>query len=406
MKRIIMIAIIIAMVFMIFPAAVAANAQLDIDISMAYGASIRLNAQKGMRFYTEITDTTAQQIDQLIEEGATIKIGTLILPEDMLDGELTLETEKASDVVYVEGSEAFGYFVEDGQNFIVGSIVGISEKNVTRNFVGRGYIQVTQNGETSVYYADHYESSIANNSRSIAEVAYRYAHDEEKSDAALALYNDNKKLVDSWAVHCITQQSEIAAAIKAAGTCILLNDFSVDSTLGNTIVLNDIIFDMRGHTITWGSGGYFAFTVYNGTMTVTGDGAMTTTSTRYLFTVGYNGHLVIKNGTYTTDAGKANWIYQPGYYTKNSTEIYGGTFINTGSLDYALQVENYLWDLEADTPYRTTTKNTVLITIYGGTFQNTYDPSNGDDVLKGTFVADGYESVSIGENTYTIQKAE
>ena len=197
MKRIIMIAIIIAMVFTIFPAAVAANAQLDIDISMAYGASIRLNAQKGMRFYTEITDTTAQQIDQLIEEGATIKIGTLILPEDMLDGELTLETEKASDVVYVEGSEAFGYFVEDGQNFIVGSIVGISEKNVTRNFVGRGYIQVTQNGETSVYYADHYESSIANNSRSIAEVAYRYAHDEEKSDAALALYNDNKKLLDS-----------------------------------------------------------------------------------------------------------------------------------------------------------------------------------------------------------------
>ena len=163
---------------------------------------------------------------------------------------------------------------------------------------------------------------------------------------------------------------------------------------------------MRGHAITWGSGGYFAFTVYKGTMTVTGNGAMTTTAYRYLFTVGYSGHLVIENGTFTTDATKANWIYQPGYYTKNSTEIYGGTFINTGSIDYALQVENYLWDLESDPVAKTKTKNTILIKIYGGTFQNTYDPAIGDDVLNGTFVADGYESICTGENTYTIQKAE
>lgn len=406
MKRILTIAMVIIMIFVIFPAAVAANAESDIDISMACGASIRLNAQKGMRFYTKITDTAVEQIDQLIKDGATLKIGTLIIPEDLLNGELTLNTEKASDVVYVEGSEAFGYFIEDGQNYIVGSIVGISEKNVTRNYVGRGYIQVTQNGSTTVYYADHYENSIANNSRSIAEIAYRYAHDEDKSAAALALYNDNQSLVDSWAVHCITQQSEIDAAIKAGGTCILLNDFSVDSNLGNTIVRNDITFDMRGHAITWGSGGYFAFTVYKGTMTVTGNGAMTTTAYRYLFTVGYSGHLVIENGTFTTDATKANWIYQPGYYTKNSTEIYGGTFINTGSIDYALQVENYLWDLESDPVAKTKTKNTILIKIYGGTFQNTYDPAIGDDVLNGTFVADGYESICTGENTYTIQKAE
>ena len=120
MKRILTIAMVIIMIFVIFPAAVAANAESDIDISMACGASIRLNAQKGMRFYTKITDTAVEQIDQLIKDGATLKIGTLIIPEDLLNGELTLNTEKASDVVYVEGSEAFGYFIEDGQNYIVG----------------------------------------------------------------------------------------------------------------------------------------------------------------------------------------------------------------------------------------------------------------------------------------------
>ncbi|MGN0174487.1 MAG: hypothetical protein ACI39F_08595, partial [Acutalibacteraceae bacterium] len=108
--------------------------------TMNLGASIRLGDVNGIRFYTKV-DTT--KIDELkAVDGNKVELGTLIAPADNIeDTELSfaLETGKYVDVKFNSAT----YYTEGDFTGIVGSLVNIQDKNITRDFVGRGYVKVT-----------------------------------------------------------------------------------------------------------------------------------------------------------------------------------------------------------------------------------------------------------------------
>lgn len=173
---------------------------LYVETTMKKGASIRLSSKNGIRFHTQV-DT--QAIDSLISEGATVECGTLIAPEDLIEGqELTfdLPINKYVDVQYDLNK---GYY--DDTNTFVGSLVNIKTSNTTYNaeignldrpFVGRGYVKVTKGDDTYINYAKYFDYNATNNSRSLAYIALALQGDETNYSK---LSEQFKAFVDSMA---------------------------------------------------------------------------------------------------------------------------------------------------------------------------------------------------------------
>ena len=166
-----------------------------VNVMMSYGASIRLNNENGIRFYTNVDK---QRIAELQANGATVELGTIIAPKDLISGEFTHEDENI-DVKYtaVNSDGSFKYYEDSsGWSGVVGSIVRIKDTNISRDFVGRGYVKVTDGENTYISYADYYDSNTTNNTRSMKYVASALRNDTsnyERLNEAL------KKLVDGWA---------------------------------------------------------------------------------------------------------------------------------------------------------------------------------------------------------------
>ena len=184
-------------------------------LTMEAGASIRLGAVNGMRFYTPIN---AAKIAELKGMGATVELGTLIAPKDLVGEGLTFDLPEANfaDVKF----KATTYF---DSTYVVGSIVGIKPTNTTREFVGRGYIKVTLGGVSATIYADYAGSDIANNARSIAAIAKAYQGSEEYATKDA----DLKAIVDAWAAEYVASNSINGidvSTVEAVGKGILNAD--------------------------------------------------------------------------------------------------------------------------------------------------------------------------------------
>lgn len=157
---------------------------VTLDISMKSGASIRLDLYGGIRFYT---DVDIDRVIALEAAGITVEQGTLIIAKDLTETtDITHSTDSVSDVKY---EAELGTFNEDG---FVGSIVGIKEQNHTREYLGRGYVNVTVNGITTTVYADSSDTTV----RSIAQVASFFRADTAKYNA---LSDTAKAMVSVWA---------------------------------------------------------------------------------------------------------------------------------------------------------------------------------------------------------------
>ena len=160
---------------------------------MLEGASMRINNKTGIRFYTNV-DTA--KIAELLADGATISIGTLIAPENLLNGnELKLDIPETNrvNIPFVPGVEDGKWYTEDTFSGMVGSLVNIKDANILRKFVGRGYATVTIGGVTKTVYADYSSDSVVNNTRSIAFIAKSLA------DSGSDLYIAHKDEVDKFA---------------------------------------------------------------------------------------------------------------------------------------------------------------------------------------------------------------
>ena len=153
-------------------------------LQMLKGASIRLGDVSGMRFFT-VADP--DMLDKL-PAGTVVSKGTLITPVDLLGGEeLTLDsTCQKLNVLYQSNS-----YYQNGNTF-VGSIVNIKDSNITREFIGRGYITITYGDFTKTIYAESND-----NARSIAYIASVYKSDSQSGYSSLS--PSLKELVDKWA---------------------------------------------------------------------------------------------------------------------------------------------------------------------------------------------------------------
>lgn len=142
------------------------------NVYMTAGAVMRLSTPSGLGFLTNIDYGYYQALVERYGENA-VATGTLIVPQDKLpESGLTHESLRAGNVTHLDVPNV-GFLNEstaqtDGVLRFRGSIVKILEQNLARKFVGRGYVAVTENGETQYFYAEQND-----NARSVREVAQK-----------------------------------------------------------------------------------------------------------------------------------------------------------------------------------------------------------------------------------------
>ena len=148
-------------------------------------ASIRLNALTGIRFYTTID---SEQLAEYEAEGYTVEMGTLISTKELVgDSELNLDfTGTKVDVVFTSDE----FYTEGNFTGVVGSVVNIKDSNISKDFIGRGYVKLTKDGETEIFYSETVSV------RSAKTIATALKADDSIYSTLTAAH---KELVDKWA---------------------------------------------------------------------------------------------------------------------------------------------------------------------------------------------------------------
>ncbi len=189
---------------------------LDSVIAPVPGASVRLSGLSGLRFATQISTEKLDQILQMKEEGmiSDVEIGTLITPRSYVEeaGAFTIEALKelsySTTVVDIHGTigkyyDLDGVTLDEGYDkTFVGSIVDIRPGNLSREFVGIGYIKI-QLTDGSYYYHYSYDynaAEIGNYSRSVATVAAAFVNDPAFADHKALLESLSKGANTRWEV--------------------------------------------------------------------------------------------------------------------------------------------------------------------------------------------------------------
>ena len=164
------------------------------QIYMTAGAVMRLSEPSGLGFLTNIDYEYYQALQKTYGAGA-VATGTLIVPKDKLpESGLTHESLRVGNVTHLDVPNV-GFLNEstaerDGVLRYRGSIVKILQQNLAREFIGRGYVAVTVNGETQYFYAQEND-----NARSVREVAQKAYY------AASEVYDESNRCV-----HLITYE--------------------------------------------------------------------------------------------------------------------------------------------------------------------------------------------------------
>ena len=188
-----------------------------------------------------------------------------------------------------------------------------------------------------------------------------------------------------------------------------VNDAIKDAGNGDTIVLSkdtsepiavsgkSITLDLNGKNVVMSKPGKIAIKVGpDGDLTITGNGFVDGGSGGSNIGVCAfdGGKVLIKGGTFTVGAdaeGQGNSVI----YSQNGNILIEGGYFYTDSV---YNGKHYVLNQNNGSP--------GTITVNGGTFVD-YDPSKGDDSLKGNFVADGYSvnsEVKDNHTLYTVTK--
>ena len=145
-------------------------------------ASIRLNEQAGIRFYTAYDESKIT--------GKVVEKGTLIGPSNLIGNYLTYEDTAVPDGADVGNAVAVKYDADTlwADDEFVGSIVGIKETNYTREFSARAYVKLDDG--TYLY-------SATTTTKTVSDIADAYI--ANNSEAFNALDATTKELVQKWA---------------------------------------------------------------------------------------------------------------------------------------------------------------------------------------------------------------
>lgn len=220
----------------------------DIALTMAKGASMRIGTDEnftetGLRFTMQVSKTDYTQLNADLYE--SIEWGMLIAPvENVKAAEFNAENLFGANAKYVfnEANAAEGKYeainvtetaltlasetnlgIENAENYYVfsGYMHSVREENLTRGFVGRGYVKYTVKGEETPQYkfAEYFGGDKENNTVSAYYVAQKYVSDAAVTDT------DAKNYVR-------TNYLENAVALKTASVNITANDYLEDITVG------------------------------------------------------------------------------------------------------------------------------------------------------------------------------
>lgn len=229
----------------------AAKTLADISIGMVKGASMRIGSAEegnteestGLRFTMQVSKADYEALDKTQYEN--IEWGMLIAPvESVKAAEFNAENLFGANAKYVfnEETAAEGKYaainvtetaltpasetnlkIDNADNYYVfsGYMHTIKAGNLTRGFVGRGYVKYTVKGEETPQYkfAEYFGGNAENNTRSAYYVAQKYVSDAAVTDT------DAKNYVR-------TNYLENVVALKTASVNITANDYLEDITVG------------------------------------------------------------------------------------------------------------------------------------------------------------------------------
>lgn len=222
-----------------------------LTVDMLEGAAVRFGNPTGLRFETTVSKAMLDVIAAI--DGATWKVGTLIVPTDKLGtNAFTAAALDAAQIEYVNlSTQLTGAAFADGKYTFYASLTNILAANYTRKFSAVSYIQVTVGENTYVAYGEYVE---AENARSVYDVAYTAIQSDTAytADETVILKSYVDKVIVLDATHeGVTVANNIAdkytspyAVTYADGTLTISRTDSVAITAENltTIVINGEVY--------------------------------------------------------------------------------------------------------------------------------------------------------------------
>ena len=232
------------------------------SVSMARGAAIRYGGEltnSGLRFQMIATQADYEGLVAKLPDGATVEYGILVIPADYQTayGAFTVENLFGIDAKYHmaekndDGSlKAYGGALPQVMNFwtselylneetgyyeYFGSITGIKAENLTRKFVGVGVVKYSFDGKVDYVVIEYANNDIANDTRSIYQVAKMAAQDDELNVYAKAWIQTNYIDVVENAVALSDKKLSILGDSISTFTGVS-NDASTNATIGNNEV--------------------------------------------------------------------------------------------------------------------------------------------------------------------------
>lgn len=195
-----------------------------VDVSsfrMDYGASVRFKAtdnQIGIRFTASMEESVYDGLEALQTETVQVNYGMIIVPADMAEivenpylafGDnytLTDCNEDSDECVcgktHIASVSYERLYPKNGEATIRGSLVNIKTQNVTRAFVGIGYIEYNNDGACTYQVAkwalneaeEAGSENVDNNMRSMTHVS-QLAIEAKQDDGDNTLYNNYVKTI-------------------------------------------------------------------------------------------------------------------------------------------------------------------------------------------------------------------
>ena len=231
---------------------IAAKTLADISIGMVKGASMRIGSAEegnteestGLRFTMQVSKADYEALDKTQYEN--IEWGMLIAPvESVKAAEFNAENLFGANAKYVfnEETAAEGKYaainvtetaltpasetnlkIDNADNYYVfsGYMHTIKAGNLTRGFVGRGYVKYTVKGEESPQYkfAEYFGGNAENNTRSAYYVAQKYVDDDKVDNAKAKKFVNDNYLQNS-------------VALASATVSVSVDDYKEDITIGS-----------------------------------------------------------------------------------------------------------------------------------------------------------------------------
>jgi uncharacterized repeat protein (TIGR02543 family) len=220
----------------------------ELKVDLLDGASVRMNTPSGLRFETTVSKAMIDQIAAI--DGASFKVGTLIVPTDKLGStNFTKADLDAAGIDYAElTTDLKNAEAENGVYTVYASLTNIRPENYTRKFSAISYIEVKIGDETYLVYDEYVE---ADNARSVYDVAYRLLTETDATNAVLKSFVDKVVVLDASLAVCNTVADKYESPYTATYADGTLTVSRVDGEAITAENLSTVVIDGVSYTGGW-----------------------------------------------------------------------------------------------------------------------------------------------------------